>query len=155
VRTSCPLLDDGGRWKIHFEKPAEREKFKTWVEIERRIKRGGLSDDQVRELWEGLFLDNQQVCELLCHVEGVARYDFIYPMFAFAAYTGACRSEILRSRIDDIDFGGNEVVIRERKRKKNKKYSTRRVPLHPKLRLVMVAWFDIHPLGGKSAHHEQ
>ena len=93
----------------------------------------------------GDIFDNEQVCELLTYVQGAARYEFVYPMFAFAAYTGARRSEILRSQIDDFD--SNQVLIRERKRKKDKKYSTRHVPLHPTLRLVMEEWFAIHPGG--------
>jgi integrase len=31
-------------------------------------------------------------------------------MFAFAAYTGARRSEILRSQVDDFDFEGNDTA---------------------------------------------
>jgi integrase len=147
IHAPCPLLDSNGRWRIHFEKPAEREKFKTWAQIERRINRGGLSNDEVEELWRGLYLDQTQVNELLSYVKEAARYEFIYPMFAFPAYTGARRSEVIRSEIDDFDFEGDQVTIRERKRKKDKKQTTRLVPLHPKLRLIMEEWFERHPGG--------
>ena len=40
-------------------------------------------------------------------------------MFMFAAYTGARRSEICRSQIDDFDFDQKQVLIRERKRRKH------------------------------------
>ena len=96
-----------------------------------------------------LYLDWSQVLELLNHVQQNAQHAFIYPMFAFAAYTGARRSEILRSRIDDIDFESDEVLIRECKRRKDKSASTRTVPLHPKLKSILADWFqpDHHPGG--------
>ncbi|MGI9428944.1 MAG: tyrosine-type recombinase/integrase, partial [Bythopirellula sp.] len=143
----CPLLDDNRHWKIALEKPAEKEKFQTWGQIERRINRGGLSEKKIDELWRGLYLDHGQVMDLLLHVKQTARYDFIYPMFAFTAYTGARRSEVLRSRIDDIDFETEQILIRERKRKKNKRESTRLVPLHPKLRTIVEEWLKHHPGG--------
>ena len=147
VKSECPLIDDRGRWAIPFKKPNTREKFKTWAEIEREIGRGGLSDEQVRTLWEGLYLDHDQVSELLEYVAEHAAYEFIYPMFAFAAYTGARRSEILRSRIDDVDFDFDQTTIRERKRRKDRSETTRVVPLHPNLRSVMERWFATHPGG--------
>ena len=147
VSAQCPLLGEGHRWKIQFEKRNAREKFQTWEQIERKIKRGGLTEDPTKELWEGLYLDQGRVCELLLHVEKHAAYCFVYPMFAFAAYTGARRSEVLRSQIDDFDFEANQVTIRERKRRKDRKGSTRHVPLHPRLKVVMEAWFGKHPGG--------
>ena len=143
----CPLLDEGHRWKIQFEKKNARDKFKTWDQIERQINRGGLTDDQMQELWEGLYLDQSQVCEMLSHVETQAAHSFIHPMFAFAAYTGARRSEILRSEIEDFDFEAKQITLRERKRRKDRQGSTRLVPLHPKLKIVMQVWFANHPGG--------
>ena len=147
VSAQCPLLGEGHRWKIQFEKRNAREKFQTWEQIQRKIKRGGLTEEEIKELWEGLYLDQGQVCGLLIHVEKQAAHSFIYPMFTFAAYTGARRSEILRSQIDDFDFEANQVTIRERKRRKDRKGSTRHVPLHPRLKVVMEAWFGKHPGG--------
>ncbi len=74
------------------------------------------------------------------------RQPFIYPMFVFAAHTGARRSEMVRSEIDDIDFAGATVLIREKKRVRGK-LSTRRVPLSPLLVRVMRDWIDNHPGG--------
>jgi integrase len=150
VNYQCPLLDDNGRWRMAFEKPDSQQKFQTWDQITRRIERGSLSKEEARPLWRGVFLDNDQVCELLNHVQTHARHAFIYPMFAFAAYTGARRSEILRSEIEDFDFQSHQVMIRERKRRKNRRGSTRLVPLHPKLREIMETWMKNHP-GGRFA----
>ena len=149
VSDPCPLLRPNGRWRIHLPKPSEHIKFQSWQQIERRIKRGGLTDDEVGELWNSPYLDWPQVQELLEHVRQHAEHGFIYPMFAFAAYSGARRSEILRSQIDDIDFESDRVMIRERKRRKNKSASTRHVPLHPRLRSILAEWFQTghHPGG--------
>jgi integrase len=78
-----------------------------------------------------------------------AKNDFIYPMLTFAAYTGARRSELLRSRRSDFDFESQIVTIRERKRMKGRR-STRRVPLTPKLQSVMENWFENSHPGGPS-----
>ena len=37
-------------------------------------------------------------------------------MLCFAAHTGARRSEIMRALIADVDFIGNTVLVREKKR---------------------------------------
>jgi integrase len=107
---------------------------------------GGLTENEQRELWASLFLTLPEVAELLELVRANARHDWIYPMFCFAAHTGARRSEILRSRISDFDFQAKSVLIRERKRAKGR-LTTRRVPLSGFLASVMRAWFDTHPGG--------
>jgi integrase len=122
-------------------------KFQTWQQIERRIARGGLCDAEANELWTGLYLDETQVIELLSFVKERACHPFVFAMFAFTAYTGARRSEVLRSRIDDVDFESNQIMIRERKRRKHLAASCRFVPLHPRLRSVLEDWFAVHPGG--------
>lgn len=147
VPDRCPLLGANRRWKLKLPKPNERTKFQTWEQIERQIRRGGLTKSDVCELWKGLYLDEEQVTELLAFVEEHAAYQFIYPMFAFTAYTGARRSEVVRSRLDDIDFAANQIMIRERKRRKHLARSTRFVPLHPRLCRILKEWFAVHPGG--------
>ena len=134
----CPLYDGRHRWAVKIPKPTENEKFQTWSQIERR------GDP---ELWKYLFLDETQVAELLSHVKKKARHDFIYPMFVFTAYTGARRSEVVRSEIKDFDFESGQVRIRERKRRRSKAMTFRMVPIHNRLRDVMKAWFAQHPGG--------
>jgi len=107
----------GPTWKISdvtLPKAAEKIPFQTWDQITRKIERGGLSDEQQAELWEALWLDQEQTLECLAWVRDHARHPFIYPMFAFAAYTGARRSEIVRSEMDDWDFDNGLVTIRQK-----------------------------------------
>jgi len=149
VTKSCPIKNthQPRKWAVKIRKPEDSEKFMTWGEIERRIARGGLSRQQQNELWKFLYLDDAQVAELLEYVQKKAAYPFIYPMFVFAAYTGARRSEICRSLIDDFKFTDALVTIRERKRRKDRASTTRDVPLQARLALLMQSWFKDHPGG--------
>ena len=131
---------------MKYPKEEEKPSFQTWEEIERKIARGGLSEAEQAELWECVFLTLPEIDELLAFVKQSGRWPFVYPMFVFAAHTGARRSEMVRSEIDDFDFEGGTVLIREKKRVRGK-LSTRRVPLSPLLVEAMRHWFDNHPGG--------
>jgi integrase len=133
--------------EIKLPKPSDKRPFQTWAEIETTIARGGLSDQQVEELWDSLFLNEKEVLDLLAHVEEKAAYPFINPMFAFAAFTGARRSEILRSHVADFNFDRKYVLIREKKRKHGVQQSFRQVQLNTRLEKIMREWFAAHPGG--------
>lgn len=68
-------------------------------------------------------------------------------MFAVAAYTGARRSEMLRSQVEDVDLESGHMVLREKKRVRGQR-STRSVPISPRLHKSLTSWFEVHP-GGK------
>lgn len=129
---------------LKFPKSKEKRPFMTYAEIE-RIAKGTAKKDQA-ELWECLYLTLDEIADLLQHAQDNARQPFLYPMFVFAAHTGARRSEMLRSKITDIDFVGNFVTIHERK-KSHYSLTTRRVPMSPLLRQVMQEWLASHPGG--------
>lgn len=61
-------------------------------------------------MWDCLFLTVSEIAELLEHVKRYARHSFIYPMFVLAAHTGARRSEMVRSRLNDIDLTAGVVT---------------------------------------------
>jgi integrase len=130
-----------------YSKTKTAQPFQTWRQIEQRIKRGGLSAAEQDELWDSLFLSVEQTQELLADVKKIGRFDFIYPMFGFAAYTGARRSEILRAEIEDFDFASGMVRIREKKKDKSKALTFRFVPLPAPLQSVMKSWLENHPGG--------
>jgi integrase len=133
---------------LRYPKLEEKPPFQTLDEITRRVARGGLSKAQEADLWDAAFLTLSDVYELLQHVKANALQPFIYPMFAFAAHTGARRSEMVRSEISDIDFASGTVLLHEMKRIRGK-LSTRRVPLSPLLASILRVWLDDHP-GGSS-----
>jgi len=132
---------------LQYPKRDEREPFKTFAEIEQRIARGGLTDAEANSAWECLYLTRDEIDAALQHVKEHCRYPFIYPMIAFAAYTGARRSEILRSRIDDFKFTEGVVQIREKKKRKNRGLTFRHVDLSDNIVEIMQSWFAQHPGG--------
>ncbi len=131
---------------LRYPKTSESPPFQTFGEIEQRVARGALSPEQEAELWDSAFLTTKELSELLGHVQATARHPFVYPMFAFAAHTGARRSEILRARLDDLDFISRTIMIRERKRVRGR-HSSRRVPISPQLEEALAAWRTRHPGG--------
>jgi integrase len=137
-------------WRVadlELEPDRGREPFRTFEEIERRIKRGGLSEAEEARLWQCLFLTGAEVSEVLEHIKGNAKATWFYPLMAFCALTGARRAEMLRSRIDDWDFQNGTVHIRELKRDKTKEFTMRAVDIHPRLASVMQGWIEDHPGG--------
>jgi len=132
---------------LKYPKTEQKLPFMTWREIETIIARGGLTEEQESRLWACLFLTAPQVQEVLDHVKQVAQHPFIFPMFVFAAHTGARRSEILRSQVDDFDFQSRTVLIREKKRNHDKSLTYRRVRMSDLLVKTMQAWFAQHPGG--------
>ena len=132
---------------INFPKANQKPPFMTMAEIKRILDRGGVKADQEKELWDSLFLTKDETQAVLEHVRAAARHPFIYPMFVFAAHTGARRSEILRSQIDDFDFSSRTVLIREKKKSRSKSVTYRRVPMTELLCSTMTDWFARHPGG--------
>jgi integrase len=111
-------------------------------EIEQAIAAGDKSAS-----WENLFLGEEEIRGLLEYVEENAKHPFICPMIAFAALTGARRSEIVRSQVSDIDLSTRQVWIRERKRVKDVSESQRVFPMCNLLAKVLEEWLTKHPGG--------
>ena len=90
-------------------------------------------------------MDVVQVREILEFAKSNVRYSVFHPMLCFAAYTGARRSEIRRSQLDDLDFESSTITIREKKRVRGQ-WSTRRVPMQKELKSVLINWIESsHP----------
>jgi integrase len=130
-----------------YSKGKGKPPFATWKQIARQIARGGLTEAQQEQLWDCLFLTLPEIDQLLAHVRDACRHRFVYAMFAFAAHTGARRSEMLRSQVDDFDLTGDMVTIREKKKDRSKELTFRCVPMSPFLRDVMHDWLKRHPGG--------
>jgi len=130
-----------------YRKAKAKPPYQTWQQVERQIARGGLTPVQEEELWDALFLGLPEVSAVLDHVQQQSRFPFVHPTFTFAAHTGARRSEMLRSQIDDFDFAGRIARTREKKKDRERELTFRHVPLSPMLVKVMAAWFADHPGG--------
>jgi integrase len=118
-----------------FPKDREKLPFMTWPEVERRVTAGGNPD----ELWECLYLTVPELDGLLEHVRVRRAPSWVYPIFLFAAHTGARRSEMIRARAEDVDLAGGVVTVREKKRVRGR-LTTRRVPLSGSLAAALGEW---------------
>ncbi len=131
---------------LKYPKTNEKPPFQTRAEIERQIARGGLADAEIRQLWDSLFLTRPEIEQLLQHVHDSQAQPFLYPMACLAAHTGARRSELLRVRVDDVDFTSGTVLLHEKKRARGRR-TTRRVPLSAFVQTVLRNWLAVHPGG--------
>lgn len=130
--------------ELQFPKEPPKPPFKTWEEIERTVRRGGLNPDAIDGLWECLYLTREEIRDVLAHAEANAARGCLYPMLAAAAYTGARRSELCRSRIDDRDLNGRTFTVRQKKHDTSKTITFRYVDVASVLASVMAAWFARH-----------
>ncbi len=133
---------------LKFPKLDEKPPFQTWDEIQRQIAGGCLSKNQIAELWDCLYLRKSEIDELLRYLNEKGTMPWVYPLVCTAAYTGARRSELIRIEIADVDFDRNTILIREKKRSREKR-TTRRASLTPSLKQVLLDWLRLHP-GGPS-----
>lgn len=131
---------------LKYPKLDEKPPFQTWDEIERRISLGGCINGQVSELWDSLYLRKAEIDELLTYLKQHATLPWVYPLVCTAAHTGARRSELVRIEIADVDFEGSTILIRERKRSREKR-TTRRVAITTFLKQVLLDWLNNHPGG--------
>jgi integrase len=66
-----------------------------------------------------------------------ALVDRIRPMIAMLALTGMRAGELQRLRTEDIDFDANWVHVRSRPGAETKTRESRKIPVHPRLRLIL------------------
>jgi integrase len=137
---STPFPNKG----LRFAKTSDKPPFQTWMEIERQIACGGLSETEQAALWDCLYLRVEEIAELLAFVKDHAVEPCLYPMLLMAAHTGARRSEIVRAQQRDFDFVSGTVLIRECKRAKGRR-THRSVPLTDELSKTLQAWVAGHP----------
>jgi integrase len=97
------------------------------------------------KLWDSVYLTVEDIDLLLKHVQA-AKHPFVYPMFVFAAHTGMRRSEIMRTRVSDLDMKNGWITVHELKRS-HKKKTTRRVPISAPLQTALIEWLAVHPGG--------
>ncbi len=130
-----------------FQEDREKKRFRTLIEIDEILNRGGLQDREVDDIWKCLYLDQDQIGKLLEIFRTKARHDFIYPMVALAAYTGMRRGEILRLRWSDINQDAGLVTARSRKQSRQTVETSRDIPIHPVLQGILTEHQSNRPHG--------
>lgn len=138
---------------VVFPKTKLKEPFRTFEQIQAIDNRGGLSKSAIRLLWDGLYLNPAKIAEVLEHIRTRNLYSWLYPFCVTAAHTGARRSELLRARVDDFDFLNRVVILREKKRSRDRE-TFRTVEMTPILEAVMRAYFKSGHPGGHYAFAE-
>jgi integrase len=133
--------------ELNFPKERQAEPFRTFDQISAIIARGGMTQERIDELWDGLFLNPTQVAEVLEIVRSKTRVTWLYPFLVTAAYTGARRAELFRSRVEDFDFENKLILIRELKRSRAKE-TFRTVDMTPTVETVMRDYFRKDHPGG-------
>jgi site-specific recombinase XerD len=132
---------------IDYPKAVEKPAFQTWAEVERRVA-AGATGGEAKALWDAVFLDAEQVGELLEFVRCRKRaVPFFYPLLAAAAHTGARVSELARIRVWDVDFESGTVRLREKK-KSQRSETIRQVEMSPLVRRVLTEWLANGHAGG-------
>lgn len=133
--------------ELDFPKEKQAEPFRTYDQIQAILARGGVDKRRERELWDGLFLSPSEVEEVLMHVRRKTSARYLSPFLVTSAYTGARRAELFRARVEDFDFENKHVLLREKKRTREKE-TFRTVDMAPRVEAAMREYFaDVHPGG--------
>lgn len=130
-----------------FEADSDGPPFRTVEEIEEILSRGDLDDIEVKDLWECLYLTQEEIGEILSLVKERAGCGFVHPIFMIIAYTGIRRGEMLRLRWLDVDFRRKVLTARSRKQSRQRKETSREIELHPELEAVLLQYRETRPRG--------
>ncbi len=133
--------------KLVYPKVDQKPPFMTWSQIEAAIIQRSVTAEEEKELWAALFLDRNQIDELLDHVQTHAPYVVSYPLLVSVAHTGARRSELMRALLEDFDLSRRVFIIREKKKSRYKATTFRHVPMSGRLCETIREWKLIHPGG--------
>ncbi len=126
----------------------DKSAFRTVDEVEEILQRGALADDEVNALWEGLYLTEEEIGEILRTIEAKADLDFLHPMVAVPAYTGMRRGEVVRRlRWSDIGFTTKTITARSQKQSTQQKETSRTIAMHPDLEQILLAYRKKRPRG--------
>jgi integrase len=99
---------------LAYPKSREKVPFQTWAEIEAKLAAGRWTAAQAKEQWDSLYLDLDQIGELLGYVRDRTTNPLFHPLMVFLAHTGARKSEAMRCLVHDLDFAARTVLIRGR-----------------------------------------
>ena len=121
--------------------------FRTVVQIEESIRRGGLSRAEEFKLWETLYLTPAEIAEVLGLVRERATHDVSLILHCIPAYTGMRRSEVCRLRWSDVEIDENSIVARSHKQSRQKVETSRRIDMHPELKAILLDWRKKRPRG--------
>ncbi|HEX4132890.1 MAG TPA: tyrosine-type recombinase/integrase [Pirellulales bacterium] len=122
---------------LSYPKVDEKPPFMTWSEIDRRIRAGG----DAATLWECLYLDADQIAELLNWLKAKPCRPWVYPILVMAAHAGVRRSELLRVTAQDVNLAERIITVHEKKKARGRR-TTRSVPISDLLHDALLPLMD-------------
>ena len=106
-------------------------RFMAKREIQEAIERGGMTEDEIREMWRYRYLPQGETREFLDYL-----YDAhlgLYPLLCGYACTGARCSELLRLEWSDVDLPRRKLWLRSRKQSRRTRETSREMPISDRL----------------------
>lgn len=126
-----------------LKESGKAHRLMTKREIGAAVERGGLGDDEVKELKRFRYLTPDEIRDLLQLAAGSCLHLFV----AVLAYTGMRRGEALRLEWSDIDFDASVISVNSRKQSRTRVYTPREIEMHEALRSLLLAHGEKHPEG--------
>jgi integrase len=121
--------------------------FRTLDEIKAIIERGGLTEDEILDHWDCLYLNPQEIGGLLATVRKNAADPLSPLLHSIPAYTGMRRGEVLRLTWLDVDLDKGYITARSRKQSQTQTETIRRIDLHAELIAILTDWRGKRPKG--------
>jgi len=128
-----------------FKRSARPHRFMTKVESDRQVRRGGHSDDEVKELLRFRYLTKDEVAELLDHARD--QDPWLYPILVTLAFTGMRRGEVVALEWGDVDLETRKIWVRSRKQSRTREIAMRDIDIHDKFLSVLTAHRDTRGKG--------
>jgi len=111
------------------------ERFRTGEEINQLLASGDYPEEEAARIRRFRYLTPKEITQLL----EMASSSELHVLLAVAAYTGMRLSEILRLRWSDVDFASGRILARGHKGSTQARETPRYIPLHDRLRGILVA----------------
>lgn len=111
-----------------------KPQFRTLIEAERILKKEIYTTQKAKAIKRFRILDDKEIREFICLAEGT----WLHPILQTFAYTGARKCELIKMQWIDIDFENALLDLRSNKQIKNEMETIRKIPMHEKLRPVLL-----------------
>jgi len=145
LQTLRQLFDYAARHRIingnptynvaRFKRSGRPHRFMTKAEIDEQIRRGGLSDKEIKALRRFRYLTREEVRGLLDLAQ--ERDPWLYPIVVTLAFTGMRRGEVVALEWGDVDLAARRIWVSSRKQSRTQEFAGRDIDMHEQLADVL------------------